>query len=136
MDGIDSDHDGRVSLEEFRAYYHDELDNEAMRKNAVRNRGNIPHLPFSGHFQVVNARKRLLRREDSVDGWTKKTEWAETGGQWQQSRYASISISISVSISISISFTELHKKFAATGRTSTLERGPMRILLSTTCLLR
>ena len=26
--------------------------------------------------------------------------------------------------------------FAATGRTSTLERGPMRILLSTTCLLR
>ena len=36
VDGIDSDHDGRVSLEEFRAYYHDELDSEALRKNTVR----------------------------------------------------------------------------------------------------
>jgi len=70
VDRIDSDHDGRVSLEEFRAYYHDELDNEAMRKNTV-----------------INTRKRLLRREDSVDGWTKKTEWSETGGQWQQTSY-------------------------------------------------
>jgi len=70
VDAIDSDHDGRVSLEEFRAYYHSELDDDTYHKNLT-----------------INRRKRLLRKQDSVDGWNKKSNWTETNGQWQQTNY-------------------------------------------------
>ena len=40
VDAIDSDHDGRISLEEFRAYYHSELDENTFHKNLVRKHKN------------------------------------------------------------------------------------------------
>jgi len=73
VDLIDSDHDGRVSLEEFRAYYNSEWDPDTHYKNLT-----------------INRRKRLLKQQEPVDGWIKKTEWTEVAGQWQQTRLAAI----------------------------------------------
>merc|ERR1719209_2668416 len=70
VDLIDSDHDGRVSLEEFRAYYNSEWDPDTHYKNLT-----------------INRRKRLLKKQEPVDGWIKKTEWTEVAGQWQQTSY-------------------------------------------------
>ena len=88
VDAIDSDHDGRVSLEEFRAYYHSELDDDTYHKNLVSKHDSSKKVIFPKlfSFQTINRRKRLLRKQDSVDGWNKKSNWTETNGQWQQTK--------------------------------------------------
>ena len=87
VDSIDSDHDGRVSLEEFRAYYNSELDPDTYYKNLV-GKPKLTKLTNDIFLQTINRRKRLLKQQEPVDGWIKKTEWTEVAGQWQQTRLA------------------------------------------------
>ena len=70
VDAIDSDHDGRVSLEEFRAYYHSEIDDDTYHRNLVSKQENSEKSYFSQTvFFLDYKQKKASVKKTRISGW-------------------------------------------------------------------